>query len=177
MPKAMKKQKIGAGAASWSSRPCAIAGASSHIFIRTFQHEGQPHPVLSRPTTRQHRRDLANRSARHRLAHAEVRWKQVKKRDCHGSVRQRISPIMQPGKGESEGIKPGVKPQKACQNFQLLAVRLAGAVFPCSNQCRCNTHFRRQVTGRQVFLHPFDLNPIANRLYARWQRFRSLLFS
>jgi hypothetical protein len=33
------------------------------------------------------------------------------------------------------------------------------------------------VAGREVFLHPFDLNPIAQRVYARRQRFRPLLFS
>jgi hypothetical protein len=34
-------------AASWSSRPCTQAGAPSHVFIRTPQHTGHPHPVLS----------------------------------------------------------------------------------------------------------------------------------
>ena len=28
--------------------------------------------------------------------------------------------------------------------------------------------FCRQMTGCQVFLVPFDLNEVANRLYARW---------
>jgi hypothetical protein len=54
----------GAGAASWSSRPCNAAGAPSHIFIRAPQdtglrraeeapatQAGHPHPVLSRSTS------------------------------------------------------------------------------------------------------------------------------
>jgi hypothetical protein len=40
----------GAKRASWSSRPCNEAGAPSHLFIRTPQHKGHPHPVLSRST-------------------------------------------------------------------------------------------------------------------------------
>ena len=38
-------------AASWSPRPCNTAGAPSHIFIRTFQRRGHPHPALSRSTS------------------------------------------------------------------------------------------------------------------------------
>jgi hypothetical protein len=37
-------------AASWSSRPCNVAGAPAHVFIRTFQRQGHPHPALSRST-------------------------------------------------------------------------------------------------------------------------------
>ena len=39
---------IGAGAASWSSRPCKAAGAPSGILVRTPQDESHPQPVLSR---------------------------------------------------------------------------------------------------------------------------------
>src|ERR1035437_191710 len=42
--------EINTEAASWSSRLCNAAGASSHIFIRTSQQKGDPHPVLSRST-------------------------------------------------------------------------------------------------------------------------------
>ena len=45
------------------------------------------------------------------------------------------------------------------------------------HQSRCNTHFRGQVAGCQVFLVPFDLNEVAKRLYARWQWFMLFLFS
>jgi hypothetical protein len=38
-------------AASWGSRPCNAAGAPSHLFIRTFQRQGLPHPALSRSTS------------------------------------------------------------------------------------------------------------------------------
>jgi len=37
-------------AASWGPRLCNAAGAPSLIFIRTFQHQGHPHPALSRST-------------------------------------------------------------------------------------------------------------------------------
>jgi len=81
MPKAMKSKKSVPEQLLGVHGP-AMRDASSHLFIRMFQHEGHPHPVLSRPTTRKLRRDLTSRSARHRLAHAQTRWKQVQKRDC-----------------------------------------------------------------------------------------------
>ena len=74
-------------------------------------------------------------------------------------------------------VKISVASQKACQNFHLLAVGLTFAIFPRTNQGCCNTHFCRQMAGRQVFLMAFDLNPIANCLYALRQRFSMVLFS
>jgi hypothetical protein len=59
-----------------------------------------------------------------------------------------------------------VELQQIAQYLPLTLGRLAGAVFPCMNQGRCNTHFCRQVTGCEIFLLASNLNPIASRLNA-----------
>ncbi len=51
------------------------------------------------------------------------------------------------------------------QILQLFAVGLAAATLPRTNQGRCNTHFCRQVVGCEIFLDPFNFDPIGNRLY------------
>ncbi|HEX3625910.1 MAG TPA: hypothetical protein VH280_10850 [Verrucomicrobiae bacterium] len=53
-------------------------------------------------------------------------------------------------------------------------IGLSRTIFPCSNHCRCNSHFLGKLWEREPFLIPFDLNEVTERLYARGQRLAML---
>src|SRR6266446_6418547 len=73
----------------------AARDASSHIFsserfssesIREQAHGPAPSGAVPANHKAVSARPLPKGPARHRLAHAEARWKRVQKRDCSGSV-------------------------------------------------------------------------------------------
>ena len=52
--------------------------------------------------------------------------------------------------------------EKPYQYIHLILIWLAQAVRRSTNQCGWNAHVQRHMAGREIFLNPFGLNPVAD---------------